>query len=435
MKQPAETKPAMTLPPFLTMMTRYGGRPTQILFWVLGIGLMFFGLNLAFNFFFLQGRVLMALPFLAQRASLDALAKEPGRFDNRWVRVEGLLWRKMEAQAVLAPVAGGPEPLPAKNAEPSPLVAPPAPHLEIRHPYLKAAKTMDFDVPDPNTVVEVVGTFHAQGVAGAEIVAAAMLKPLQLIYWVPVAFRGLISIVFILVALPFFVLARAAGKRPAPAATPQPLRDTLPKRITLSALDKHSFLKRADKSFIQAPLNFLKQQGFKTINMYTIPQLENYRVFVAFHHPEKRVYASICQEFGEDDLGTLTREIGRWIEFSSTYADATQVTTTTDPARALERLRPVQRGINVVPDADVQTLLRLHLAEMDKHKRRPLPVAAKWFEMALIESHILDHAWKQGKTKLTRLELLDLGRKMGLAHYEEFAGKLLEALEKAKGKR
>lgn len=442
MPQPADQKGPIPLPPFINMMTRFGGRPVRLLFWILGCGMLFFGLNICFKFFYLEGRVLMGMPFLAQRVSLEALQKDPGRYDERWIRVEGLLWQKRESHALLVPVASGPEPTSAGNAEAAVVPLPPV-KLEIRHPFVKAAKTMDFDIPDPKTVVELAGQFQAKsqthgpvgaGAAvqiGPEFIASAMLKPTQLIYWVPVAFRILISIVFILVSFPLFILARSTGAARTESAELGPQREALPRKISLSPIDKKSFLKRADKSFAQTAMAFLKNQGFRTVNLFTIPQHENYVILVAYHHPEKRIYAAAYQEFGEDDLGTLTRELDRWIEFVSTYADGAHITTTNQESRAQDWTRPPQRGMRCLPEAGVPELYAAQLKAMAALKKKPLPVSGPWFEMALLEAHILDHAWRQSKRALSRTEILDIARKLGHEGYEAFGEKLFEALEKA----
>lgn len=451
MKQSAGQGSPLPLPPFLSMMTRFGGRPARLLFWVLGLGLLFFGLQLCVKFFYLEGRILMLMPFLAQRVSLETLQKEPGRFNERWVRVEGLLWQKRESQALLVPVASGPEPQSAGNAETSVAPLPPI-KLEVRHPFTKSSKTMDFDFSDPKVVAELAGEFQAApqahgkvgaagssalGQGGPELVASAMVRPTQLIYWVPVAFRLLISIVFILVSFPFFVLARSTRSysgQAAPAAPKQ--RDVLPRKISLSPLDKKSFLKRADKTYAQSAINFLNRQGFKTINLFTIPQLDNYVILVAFHNPEKRVYAAVYQAFGEDDLGTLTREVDRWCEFVATYPSGAQVTSTNQKSRALESAKTPQRGFRYLPEAQLPDLWAAQLEGMAAVKKRPLPVSGPWFEMALLEAHILDHLWRHAKMeKLSRADLLLIGRKLKHEAYETYGEKIVDALEKAAAQR
>jgi hypothetical protein len=448
MKQSAGQNGPLPLPPFLNMMTRFGGRPARLLFWVLGLGLLFFGLHLCVKFFYLEARVLMLMPFLAQRVSLETLQKEPGKYNERWVRVEGLLWQKHESQGLLVPVASGPEPQSAGNAETSVAPLPPV-KLEVRHPFMKSSKTMDFDFSDPQIVVELAGEFQAapqaRGKVGAgaptqggpELVASAMIKPTQLIYWVPVVFRIIISIVFILVSLPFFILARttrdATARSAQPASKP---RDVLPRKISLSVLDKKSFLKRADKTFAQSAINYLNRQGFKTINLFTIPQHENYVILVAFHNPEKRVYAAVYQAFGEDDLGTLTREVDRWCEFIATYPSGAHVTSTNQKSRAVESASPPQRGIRYLPEAKLPDLWSAQLEAMAAVKKRPLPVSGPWFEMALLEAHMLDHLWRKTKMeKLSRADLLLVGRKLKHEGYETYAEKIVDALEKAAAQR
>jgi hypothetical protein len=143
------------------------GRFVGLVAWVI----MILGFLLGYWFFYAEDRLLFIFPGLADKVTLTELMNQPDAYDDRWVRVRGVLWRKKLNSAVLVPPESGQESwtkeefreLLAKTEKGKkiPSIKPlPEIRLSMLSPGWKARRTVSFYLDGPVTAM---GEFERPG--------------------------------------------------------------------------------------------------------------------------------------------------------------------------------------------------------------------------------------------------------------------------------
>ena len=209
----------------LEWLMRKGGRLVGVAFSITGWLFLLVGLFLGYCFFYVDDHVLCVFPKLAEKVSFEDLTANPKKYDGRWVRVEGELWRCRRFEAVLVPPGSGPEQMhrgavderyqEAVQQEGNYYLAINQPEREIPLSYLRlynfspgVSRTVSFY---QDGVVEVAGEFESSGLSMEEppyLDVAVMVRPRQHLYWVPISIYLGICLLGVAAFFPFHIMGR-----------------------------------------------------------------------------------------------------------------------------------------------------------------------------------------------------------------------------------
>jgi hypothetical protein len=212
-------------PRLLEWFMRKGGRLVGFAFCAAAVLFLVVGIFLGYSFFFADNRLLFIFPGLAEKVTLEELAADPAQYDGHWVRVRGELRSPGRFGAFLVPEEGVPSEPPgdrkgAAVEKSSPLAWNVHPSLEehtgegssqslrLHHPSAGISKTVSFY---EGGVVEVAGRYERSGPFGdgePSMAVAVMVKPRQLVFFIPIMVYGMIPVLAVVVFFPLYLVGR-----------------------------------------------------------------------------------------------------------------------------------------------------------------------------------------------------------------------------------
>jgi hypothetical protein len=170
--------------------------------------------------FYVQERILFIIPALAEKVSIEELISDPERFDQRWVRVKGEIWRKQLNDAVMVPPGTGSEVITNRKndrlgdkqekSSGNTSLRPLPDHSFYMHNFsILGMRTVSVLELEPGRTVEIVGEFERKGYDKPHFDLVALVNPRQKQFWFSVGIR--LAVLSILVFV--FIFFNLMGKR------------------------------------------------------------------------------------------------------------------------------------------------------------------------------------------------------------------------------